>query len=741
MSGVSLMRNTIIIFFSPLGLILAQEKITYDEHIFPIFEQTCLNCHNPDKTRGGLDLSTFAGTMKGGSGGKVVDVGDINSSLVTLTKQTAEPIMPPEGDKISPAHIDIIVKWIEGGLLENKSSTARKASKPQFETGLRSDPGAKPDGPPPMPEHLLLEPPVITVAGSAIHALATSPWAPLLAVTGQKQVLLHHTETLELIGILPFPEGDPISLSFTPDARYLIVGGGVPGRSGVTVTFDITNGSRVLTAGREFDSILAADIRPAFDVVATGGPSRLLKLWDSQTGEQLHSIKKHTDWITALDISPDGILLASGDRNGGVWAWEAQTAIEFHTLRAHQAAITKLAFRSDSNLLASASEDGSVRFWEMNNGNEVRKIDAHPGGVTGFAFARDGSFLTAGRDLTARVWKADFAKQYEVKVPALPTSCAVEHDGGKFFVGDIYGQVHVFTSKEGEKLLTIPSNPPSIADRLAMITGAISEHEENCRTSEVRTAQRQEAVAEAKEAMAELRKNHEQAKKIAKASSQGLKDAEAKLEKLLRTEGVENAELEKIKNSLQANDRAASAAKARIESTKKAAEEAEKHLAEAKVALAGDEEETKRARTELANLILRQKHWAAASINTRLLKADSEHIELEMGIEGYLIDLSSGLSELDGPTARLNAKREEWRQFREELDHKRAELSPDRLLEAEATLAALDSSVKNHHDALTRKEREIASLKQSMEDASRSLHAAKLKTGKLRDNYLQALNQ
>ncbi len=453
----------------------AQEKISYDDHILPLFEQACLNCHNPDKTKGGLDLSTFGGTMKGGSSGKIVEPGDVASTLVNLVKQTAEPKMPPEGEKLSPAQIDLLVKWIEGGLLENKSSSARKPSKPKFETALRSDPAAKPDGPPPMPEHLLLEPPVLTERPSAVHALAASPWAPLLAITAQRQILLHHTETLELIGILPFPEGDPISLAFTPDGRYLIAGGGIPGKNGVTITFDVTNGSRVLSAGKEFDSILASDIRPGFDIVATGGPSKLLNLWNTSTGERIHSVKKHTDWITTLDISPDGILLASGDRNGGVWVWEAETANEFHTLRAHQAAITAVSFRADSNLLASASEDGSVRFWEMNNGGEVKKIDAHPGGVTAFAFSGNGSFVTAGRDNKARIWKADFNMLREIALPALPTSAALDGEGKRAFVADAMGNVHAFPVEGDAAPAALPTNPPSIETRLQTIANLIKE--------------------------------------------------------------------------------------------------------------------------------------------------------------------------------------------------------------------------------------------------------------------------
>jgi hypothetical protein len=470
------MLRQLSIVFSLSSLAFAVEVTTYDDHVFPIFQQACLNCHNPDKAKGGLDLSSFGAALKGGSGGKIVEPGDIGSSLISAVQQTTEKKMPPEGEKLSEPQVNQLKHWIEGGLLENKSSSARKPAKPKFEISLRSDPSARPAGPPPMPGHLLLEPPVTTPRPAAIHAIATSPWAPLLAITGQHQVLLHQTDSLELIGILPFPEGDPVSLAFTPDARYLIVGGGIPGKSGVTVTFDITTGARLLSAAKEFDCVLAADIRPGFDIVATGGPSRLLKLWNTETGTLMKSIKKHSDWITALDISTDGVLLASGDRNGGVWVWESETANEFHTLRGHQAAITATMFRADSNILATASEDGSVRFWEMNGGSEVRKNEAHPGGVTALAFARDGSVLTAGRDLKAKLWKPDFnlARDLSQKLPALPTAVAIDCEGKRAFIADAQGTVSVFQTADSKALGEIQANPPTIEARLQNLSAEIS---------------------------------------------------------------------------------------------------------------------------------------------------------------------------------------------------------------------------------------------------------------------------
>lgn len=447
----------------------AAEKVTYDDHIFPIFESKCLNCHNPDKKKGDLDLSTYTGTMAGSSGGKVALAGDgASSKLFTVTVQTEEPVMPPEGDKIAKKDADLIRAWIDGGLLENKGSKAKKRDKPAF--SLSAVPtGDKPEGPPPMPEDLLLEPVITPPRATVVADMQASPWAPVLAVTAPQQVLLYHTDTLELIGILPFPKGNPETLSFHPGGKYLLAGGGVGGKSGTTVTWDITTGEVLMTMGREFDSVLAADLRADLGGVALGGPSRLIKLLDPATDEQIKSIKKHTDWVTALAYSPDGVLLATGDRNNGVQIWEAATGNEFHSLRGHQKAITDLKWRADSNLVASASEDGTIRFWDMNRGAEIKSGNAGAG-VLALDYARNGKLISAGRDKRVKLWKPDLTVEKQSEPFAdLVTEVAFSHDGARFFSADWNGRIEAWNTDDFKKLGELSAAPPSISSRLSSL--------------------------------------------------------------------------------------------------------------------------------------------------------------------------------------------------------------------------------------------------------------------------------
>ena len=466
-----MLKSSLSVFFISVNLSVAADKITYDDHIFPIFESKCLNCHNPDKKKGDLDLSTYTGTMAGSSGGKIALSGDGGSSkLFTVAVHTEEPVMPPEGDKIAKKDAELIRTWIDGGLLENKGSKAKKRPKPAFTLGSIPT-GKRPEGPPPMPQDLLLEPVVTPTRSTVVADMDASPWAPLIAITGQRQILLYHSDTFELIGVLPFPKGNPETISFHPSGKYLIAGGGIGGKSGTTVTWDITNGREMMTMGNEFDSVLAADLRADLGGIALGGPSRLIKLWDTQEGEQIKSIKKHTDWVTALAYSPDGVLLATGGRGSGVQIWEAASGNEFHSLRGHQKAIVDIKWRADSNLVATASEDGTIRFWDMNQGKEVKRGTASGGGILALDYARNGKLISSTRDGRVQLWKADLTLEKQSQpFPEMITEVAFSHDGARYFTADWNGKIEVWNTLDFKKIGELSTTPPSVENRIISIS-------------------------------------------------------------------------------------------------------------------------------------------------------------------------------------------------------------------------------------------------------------------------------
>jgi hypothetical protein len=120
------------------------EKLTYDDHIRPLLENKCFSCHNPDKKKGGLELTSYAGLMNGGSGGAVVDAGNPQGSrLWTCSSKKEEPFMPPEGAPLDAKDLTLLSKWIAGGLLQAKGSVAKASARPKVDLSFAGGAGLR----------------------------------------------------------------------------------------------------------------------------------------------------------------------------------------------------------------------------------------------------------------------------------------------------------------------------------------------------------------------------------------------------------------------------------------------------------------------------------------------------------------------------------------------------------------------------------------------------------------------
>lgn len=453
------------------------DRITYDDHVLPILKDKCASCHNQDKKKGGLVLNNYTALMQGGSSGECVKPGDPDASLLyKVMAHTSEPFMPPSSPKLPDATLDIIKKWIAGGAPENAGSKVVVPDRPKVDFTLPGAAKGKPATPPMPPATMRLEPVVKAARDTAISAIASSPWAPVVAVGGQKQVLLYHSDSLELLGVLPFPEGSVNVLKFSRNGSLLLAGGGRAGKSGKVVIWSVTKAERLFEVGDESDSVLAADVSPDQTRVALGGPGKVIRIYSTKDGSKpLHEIRKHTDWVTALEFSPDGVLLASGDRSSGLYVWESHTAREYHTLKGHTAAVTEVSWRGDSNVVMSGSEDSSIRLYVMENGNQVRAWNAH-GGVLAARYARDGRIVTTGRDRTTRMWDGNGGAQRAFEaLPDVALKATFSHDDARIIAGDWTGQVVVWEAKDGKRVGTLTANPPTVAEQFALAQKTLAE--------------------------------------------------------------------------------------------------------------------------------------------------------------------------------------------------------------------------------------------------------------------------
>ncbi|MDY7395574.1 c-type cytochrome domain-containing protein [Aureibaculum sp. 2210JD6-5] len=92
----------------------------FNDVIYKILDDKCIQCHNPTKTKGELSLISKDVILKGGESGEVLVAGNAHESL--LYKQLLLPIsdedhMPPEGKpQLTKDEIWLLKHWIDSGL-------------------------------------------------------------------------------------------------------------------------------------------------------------------------------------------------------------------------------------------------------------------------------------------------------------------------------------------------------------------------------------------------------------------------------------------------------------------------------------------------------------------------------------------------------------------------------------------------------------------------------------------------
>ncbi|MGK0220469.1 MAG: hypothetical protein ACI9HE_003980, partial [Planctomycetota bacterium] len=445
------------------------ETPNYEEHIAELMRDACTSCHRGSRAKNGLQLTSLAKMLEGGSSGAALVPGDADGSLMfQVMMHVREPFMPKDEPRLDDEILTSLRVWINAG------APATATSGPTGGLALEAGPSMilEASGPPTtvaaLPEGLRTEPLWWSPRGTAVMALAASPSLNLVAIGGHRQVSLYDPADGKILGVLAFPEGDIESLAFSRDGSLLIAAGGRGGESGRAVGWEVTTGSRVFELGDEPDAILSAELSSDHSLLALGGVDGILRVFSTADGTEVYASEKHADWVTAVSFSPDGVLLASADRAGGLFVWEALSGREFHTLESQKGSVNAITWRGDSQLLATGANDGAVRLFEMEEGKRVQGWSAHTG-VLDLSFLPDGRLLSAGRDGRARLCDSNGKLEAEFNgAQSYASSCAATFDGRLLLVGDMSGIVRVHEVGQDAALRELQADPNTALELKAL---------------------------------------------------------------------------------------------------------------------------------------------------------------------------------------------------------------------------------------------------------------------------------
>jgi eukaryotic-like serine/threonine-protein kinase len=263
-----------------------------------------------------------------------------------------------------------------------------------------------------------------TIAGrSGLASLAMDLTGSILAVLdsgGSVRVLDawtgHESQSLRS------PEEGLASVTFMPDGKRIVTGGGWPievvhrprgkgvpsevgGRS--VKVWDASTGREILVLrgheGPVYGVATSADGR----LIASAGADGSVRVWDQTTGRESRALLGHAGAVLAVAFAPDGRKIASTGIDGTIRAWEVATGRQVFGVAAHSGWATGVSFHPDGSRLASSGADGVVKLWDSADGRELLALGQHGDRVIDVAFSPDGSRLaSASDDETIRIWDA-----------------------------------------------------------------------------------------------------------------------------------------------------------------------------------------------------------------------------------------------------------------------------------------------------------------------------------------------
>jgi WD40 repeat protein len=353
--------------------------VDFGAEIIPLFQKSCLACHNAKDAKGDLVLETPATILKGGETGPAVVPGkSADSLLLKVAAHQSKPLMPPKNNKadakpLTPDELGLVKLWIDQG------ATGTVAVLPPLRWQNLAD-SFKP-----------------------ILASAISPDGQFAACSRANQIDLYELPTLQFAASLADPnlgaaDRDIIeSLAFSPDGQRLAAG----------AYRNVKIWKLQPPAPRKFEIPEAATAR--LTAVSTDGKQIALvstnnevRIFNAADAKLAREFPAETNQIKALAFNATQLALVLGQKQIQLRNLADTNVVTFES----PAEVHAVAFHPNNSLIESAA-DGIIRIWNSTNGQKIREISTP---ANALAISADGKRLAAANGAVVRLINFDDAK-------------------------------------------------------------------------------------------------------------------------------------------------------------------------------------------------------------------------------------------------------------------------------------------------------------------------------------------
>lgn len=354
---------------------------SYFRDIRPLLQRQCQGCHQPNLKSSNLDLTTYQGLKEGGKRGTALPL------LVSFLTGAMKPQMPLGQPPLPPDQIELVRNWVEAGAKDDTPASSSDS----------------------LNAHSKLAPPVYTQP-PVLTALAFSPDGKMLAVSGNREILLHTLDggvdgnaapPQRLLG-----QSDSIlSLAFSRDGSLLVAGGGAPARFGEIQLWDLPSAKLRHSVMLTGDTIFGVSLSPDATRVAAGCTDNSVRILDVTTGKEVTKMGAHENWVLGTVFSVDGKRVVSVSRDRSAKLTDTATGAFQENINLLRGELAAVARRPTKDIVVIGGEDRYPYIYLMDRPKNmkiaddttlVRKLERQNGAITTLAWSPDGKRIAVG---------------------------------------------------------------------------------------------------------------------------------------------------------------------------------------------------------------------------------------------------------------------------------------------------------------------------------------------------------
>ncbi len=422
-----------------------------------LLKSNCFSCHNEEKKKGGLVMTSREALLKGGEDGEALVSGEPEkSALIDVLGADADPHMPPK-KQFSAADIETLRGWIKDGApwdaaaLKSQPSTPRTVALHPLPLGYHPclAMALTPDGSRLAAgcgsEVILFDAtskePKILARGTAhpdtVQSLAWSPDGKHLVSGAFRRAVVWNPESLQPEHEISDGLTDRVTaVRFLPDGKQIVIADGRASEEGTLRIADIETAMITASWPAHGDMLYDLAVSPDGKMLATAGGDKLIKLWNLETHEETARLEGHVAQVLAIGFDANGEQLVTGGADLQLKVWDVKSKERTNSLGTHTSAINSAMWISAGPAVLAVTDAGDlIRYTDIKPGSgaqsgessQERRFESADDALCCLAATNNGEHIFAGsHDGRIFVWNKDGKITARINPSELRVTAAIQ---------------------------------------------------------------------------------------------------------------------------------------------------------------------------------------------------------------------------------------------------------------------------------------------------------------------------